>query len=221
MRDWLDKMMAVAGPAPAPAAYRSASTPAPSSAMTLREMYDPKYEVMRHPKWREQLLDREAHRRDTQTDVAEMVIALDEVLGGMRVFGEGDGDAAAVRCYMMSEMSGTWHRSWGPDYHDAYDAIVKLSDRMDRDVMVPLGALIGRQKTALHTDGELQQPREQDELQEEMLESEEHLSGLVELYGRLRTVDAQAELLASLLTERRKATREEGVVESEMSIRVE
>ncbi len=100
-----------------------------------------------------------------------------------------------------------------PDYHDAYDAIVKLSDRMDRNVMAPLGALIGRQKTALHTDGELLQPRERDELQAEMLECEEHLSGLVMLYRRLRTVDAQTTLLATLLTKRRAATREEGVAE--------
>ena len=198
-------------PASPPAAeYRARGREAPAAPMTLRELYDGRYEVIRSARWREQLLDRPAHKRNSETDVAEMVLALDEgLLSDMLAF---DGDGKAAVCYVSGD-SGVWRRSQGSEYHELYDALVELSDKMDRTVMTPLKALIKRQRAALQkAAAEGSTPTFLEELQAWRMESEEHLEELVSLYERLRRVGYQQGVVRSLVTKRLVATRNEGAV---------
>ena len=180
--------------------------------MTLRDLYDGRFEVIRSSRWREQLLDRGAHKRNSETDVAEMVLSLDE--GKLKDMLAFDGDGKSAVCYVSGE-SGVWRRSPGPEYHELYDALVELSDRMDRTVLEPLKGLIRRQRAALRasSSSEGSTPLQQAELQASMLESEEHLEELVILYERLRRAGYQQGVMRSLVTKRLIATRSEGVRE--------
>ena len=194
-----------------PSEYRARGVEPPSDPMTLRELYDGRFEVIRSPRWREQLLDRPAHKRNSETDVAEMVLAMDEgKLKDMRVFDGGGGRSA--RCY-VSDGRGVWRPSPGPKYHEVYEAMVQLSDRMDRAVMAPLAELIERQHAALRMAAA---PTEREELRAARMESEAHAEDLILLYGRLRRVGYQQGVMKRLITKRLVATREEGIREAEL-----
>jgi hypothetical protein len=78
--------------------------------------------VIRHSKWREQLLDRAAHKRDSDTDLAEIVLELEEgMLSTMLVF-----DGKPAICYVADDPSGVWRRIEGPKYRRALDAIEQV-----------------------------------------------------------------------------------------------
>lgn len=193
------------------AEYRARGAALPLEPMTLRELYDGRYEVIRSPRWREQLLDRPAHKRNSETDVAEMVLALDEgMLSDMLAF-EGDGKGA--HCYVSGD-SGVWRLSMPPSYHELYEGLVELSDRLDRVVMTPLKGMIRRQRASLETAGMSgSSPRDLDELQARRMESEEHMEELVSLYERLRRVGYQQGVMKRMVTKRLVSTRAEGVRE--------
>lgn len=91
--------------------------------MTLRELYDARNEEIRSAKWREQLLDRAAHKKSSDTDIAEMVLALEEgELSTMLAF-EGK---PTTCCYIADGTSGVWRRTEGPKYRRACDLLVQV-----------------------------------------------------------------------------------------------
>ena len=207
----MERLLAQPPPSPPIAEYRRREDAAPREPTTLRELYDGRYEVIRSPKWREQLLDRPAHKRNSDTDVAEMVLALEEgKLSTMLVF-----DGKATACYLSEETSGVWRRTEGPKYHEAYDALSGMSERMDAMVMEPLKGMIRRQKASLSRRLEEggATPAELDGLLATRQASEEHLRELVALYERLRKVSSQQAIMERILTKRLVATRDEGVTE--------
>ena len=196
---------------PPPAEYRARGAHAPPAPMTLRELYDARFEVIRSPRWREQLLDRPAHMRNSETDVAGMVLALDEgLLKDMLAF---DGGGKAASCFVSGD-SGVWRQSDGPHYHEVYNALVQLSDLMDRTIITPLKALIKRQRVALQkAAAEGATPTLQEELQAARMESEDHMEELVSLYEHLRRVGYQQGVIKCIVTQRLIATSAEGVRE--------
>jgi hypothetical protein len=213
MEEAMERLLAEAPPSPPPTGeYRARGERAPAPPRTLRELYDGRREVIRSGKWREQLLDRPAHKRRSDTDVAEMVLSLEEgKLTTMLVF-----DGKPTTCYVADETSGVWRRTEGPKYHEAYDALAKLSDRMDAVVMEPLKAMIRRQKAELSRRLEegTATPSELEQLQTDRQASEEHMLELVALYERLRKVSHQQAIMERIITKRLVQTREEGVSES-------
>lgn len=216
MRDWLEKMMVVAPPAPPPAPFRVESTPEPKLPMTLRELYDARHEVMRHPKWREQLLDREAHRRNTQTDVAEMVVALDEgQLTDMLAFSVDN----QTQCY-VSGAAGVWTSVNGTDHHEVYAGLVKLADRIDAMAIKGTKDLIRRLRTIGHMSesGRMSESGSDRNVQEAVMEAEEHLREVVMLYERLRTPGFQQGVVKRLITMRVMATKEMCVTPSRLDV---
>ena len=72
---------------------------------TVKELYDIRYEgAPRSPKWRQQLLERPSHMRATATDVAEIVLELDEgELSNMIAFAK----AETTELYIAGE-AGVW-----------------------------------------------------------------------------------------------------------------
>lgn len=214
MTELVEKLLAQPPASPPPAEYRARTDAAPPPPRTLRELYDGRFEMIRRPAWREQLLDRPAHKRNSETDVAEMVLAMEEgKLKDMLVF-EGDGRSA--HCYTSGD-SGVWRRSPGPEYHVLYEALGQFADAMDRTVIEPVKGLIRRQQAELRTSAaEGGTPREQEQLQAERIVTEEHLRELVQLYERLRRVGYQQTLMKRLLTKRLVATRDEGATEDKL-----
>ena len=210
----MDKMMVVAGPAPPPAKFRGPMTPAPASPMTLREMYNPRHEVMRHPKWREQLLDREVHRRNTQTDVAEMVIALDEgQLTDMLAFSVDK----QTLCYVSGD-SGVWSAVNGTDHHEVYDGLVTLAGRIDVTVIRETKELIRRLRAACLADSGSSSTGSGGNAQDAAMDAEEHLRDVVVLYERLRTPGFQQGVVKRLITMRVMATKELGLTPESMDV---
>lgn len=173
--------------------------------------------VIRRSAWREQLLDRPVHKRNAESDVAEMVLAMDEGdLRDMLVF-DGDGRGSA-HCYLADAVSGVWRRTAGPEYHEAHKALSRFADEMDRTVVEAVKDLIRRQHAALRkavAEGQAT-PTQLEQLQTDRMESEEHLREIVLLYERMKRVGFQRGLMTRLMTERLVATREEGVTEAKL-----
>ena len=168
---------------------------------------------------REHLLDRPGHsirRRRTETDLAEIVLALDDggPLSTMLVF---DGNPAA--CYIADGSSGVWYSTAGPKYRLAIHAIERVSELIDAQVLVPLQDLIRRQQGGIeqsqHTHAT---PAELGQLQSEMLEAEEHLFELSHMYVRLRNVSQQRLVLRAIMTKRFVATAAEGITEHALDV---
>ena len=214
MTELVEKLLAQPPASPPPAEYRARTEAAPPPPTTLRELYDCRFEVIRRPAWREQLLDRPAHKRNSETDVAEIVLALDEgMLKDMLVF-EGDGRSA--HCYTSGD-SGVWRRSPGPEYHVLFDALGRFADAMDRTVIDPVKGLIRRLQAELRKAlSEGAAPTELERLQADRIVTEEHLRELVQLYEKLRRVGYQQTLMKRLLTKRLVATRDEGATEDKL-----
>jgi len=187
--------------------------------------------VIRDRKWREQLLDRLAHTRDSDADLAEIVLALDDggMLSTMLVF-----DGKPATCYVADEPSGVWRKIEGPKYRRALDAVeqvtvrmdahvmspLRVTVRMDAHVMSPLRDMIRRQQTAFKTalsDGSAT-PTELERLQSEKQEAEEHLLELSRLYARLRKLSQQQAVLEIILNKRLVSTIDEGVTEGSLDV---
>ena len=160
--------------------------------MSVRELYDARFEVLASSKWREQLLDREAHKRNTATDVAEMVLALEEgVLSDMLAFSVGD----HTLCYLARE-SGVWAEVNGKELHQMYAAMSEFCERLDAAVIRPLKSLVRRLRTAraagaapatpTATSGSSDVPDERT-LACDQAAAEEHLAAVAALYEKLRT----------------------------------
>jgi hypothetical protein len=114
-------------------------------------MYDAYYEVIPSPKWRDQLLDRAYHRRSSATDMAEMVLALEDgELSTMLAFPKSDG----TDLYMSSE-SGVWSFVESKDHHEVYHALTVLTERMDRMVIGACKALLKRLRSAFRRLGDV------------------------------------------------------------------
>ena len=172
--------------------------------------------MVKSAKWREQLIDRPAHKRNSDTDVAEIVLALEEgPLSTMLAF---DGKPAV--CYMADETSGVWSKTEGPKYRSASDAVLKMTERLDAYVIEPVKSMIRRQHTALKSklaEGSAA-PLELERLQAERVECEEHLREVVVLFERLRKVSQQQAVLECIVTRRLVQTREEGVLEEALDM---
>lgn len=164
--------------------------------MTVREMYDARYEVITSPKWREQLLDREAHKRSTATDVAEMVLALEEgSLSDMLAFSVGD----QTTCYMSGE-NGVWVEVNGKELHQMYAALSEFCERLDNVVIRPLKALVRRLRASESTIG-----------LSDCKDAEEHLGDVVALYERLRTPAFASGMMKRIISMRVAATAAAGL----------
>ena len=187
-----------------------AGRPEPPPATTLRELYDPAFEVLPSPKWREQLLDRPVHRRSSPHDVAEIVMALEEgPLSEMVAY--CDGRANATRVYMAREGSGVWSQapSVAQRAHEQLKLLKDMALRIERMVIVPLKALARRL-----TRTELSEASEQERVKRQLLEVEEHLRYVVWLYEKaLMTPSFASTVLDCIVTERVAATRLAGVRE--------
>ena len=178
--DWLSKMIDDV-PASLPPRRLLNSTPPPDPT-TLRELYDSHFEVIRSPKWREQLIERPFHRRNTATDLAEMVLALEEgELSTMLAFPNSDG----TDLYVASDSGGIWSLVESKEHHEIYHALTVLTERLDRMVITGCKALIKRLRSA--SSGALSVPLGPEALGDAMREAEEHLSDLVRLFEQLRT----------------------------------
>ena len=212
----MQRLLSDAPAPPPPAEWRGRDVPAPPAPTTVREVYDGRFEVIKCPKWREQLLDRAAHQRDTATDVAEMVLALDEgVLTEMLVFSVGD----STTCYVAGE-PGVWDEVNGKEYHQIHWALRQLSERLDRLVIGPVRDLAKRQRQALQAPSQLSDMPDmpgaapsspadlsEHEREQEREATEDHLQELVSLYSKLRTPAFASGLAKTLVTIRAESTR--------------
>jgi hypothetical protein len=141
---WMSRMLASSDAPREPEAARTRGTgrPEPPPPSTLRELYDPAFEVLPSRKWREQLLDRPAHRQTSPHDVAEIVMGLEEgPLSEMLAF--CDGRANTTRVYMAREGSGVWSQvpSVSQRAHEQLKVLKDLALRIERMVIRPLKAL--------------------------------------------------------------------------------
>ena len=214
MSEWLDQMLTEPLPAPVCGAMRTSGTPPPPEPKTVVEMYDAKYEVIRSPKWREQLLDRPAHRRNTATDVAEMVLALEEdELSTMIAFPKTEG---ATDLY-VSSTSGVWSQVLGSEAHEVVHALGVLTERLDMMVICGCKRLLRRLRAALAgTDAEAFSGVGPEAIGDAMREAEDHLRELVTLFERLRTPAFAAGVVKRLITARVMATRADGMKPSSL-----
>jgi len=212
--DWLSKMM-VEPESPVDrenvqCSRMSLHAPAPPDPMTLRQMYDAYYEVIHSPKWRVQLLDRAYHRRSSATDMAEMVLALEEgELSTMLAFPKSDG----TDLYMSSE-SGVWSLVESKDHHEVYHALTVLTERMDRMVISACKALLKRLRSAL--SGALATSLGAEALSEAMREAEDHLSDVVRVFEQLRTPAVASNVVKRLVTSRVMETKGSGITASKL-----
>jgi hypothetical protein len=184
--------------------------PAPPPPTTLKELYDPAFEVLPNRKWREQLLDRPLHRQMNPNDVAEIVMALEEgPLSEMLAF--CDGRANATRVYMAREGSGVWGQAPSSSHraHEQLKLLKDLAHRIERMVIEPLKALAMRL-----TRTELSDAAQQETVKRMLSKVEEHLKYVVWLYEKaLLTPSFAGTVLDCIVTERVSATRLEGVRE--------
>lgn len=146
--------------------------------MTVRELYDGRFGLIMSPKWREQLLDRPAHKRQTPTDMAEMVLELDEgSLTELLAFTT----CSKTDSYIAGE-NGVWERVNEKDHHLTLIEVRKLSQRLDNIVLKPMRSLVRRLQSAVQAKDE-----DSGNHTQALAEAKEHLKELLELHGTLRT----------------------------------
>jgi P4 family phage/plasmid primase-like protien len=185
--------------------------PPPAEPTTLREMYDPAFEVVTSSKWRKQLLDRCAHRRSTATDVAELVIELEEdELANMLAFPRKEGNDLYI-----SNSGGVWVQVIGGDAHEIVHAIGQLTDRMDRIVISACVKLIRRLRAAASGTWPIIDAGPE-AISDEMRAAEDHLRDLTQLFEKLRTPAFAAGVVKRIVTARVMDTRAAGIVPSSL-----
>lgn len=168
--------------------------------MTVRELYDGRFEVIRATKWREQLLDRDEHMRNTATDVAEMILALEDgQLAEMLAWSIGD----LTVCYVAKE-SGVWFLVNAKDHHQIYTAMKVLTERIDRMAIRETRELVRRLRHQQNQNASSDSERA-------LIEAEEHLRELVLLYERIRTPSFSAGVVKRIITDRVAQTEEDDI----------
>ena len=207
MTEWLGKMLEDPPATSPPTSRRGQGDPAPAEPSTVAEMYNARFEVIKHPKWREQLLDRPHHRRNTATDVAEMVLALEEdELSTMLAFPKPDG----TELYVASAESGVWSLVESKDLHEVYHALAVLTERLDRLVIQACRKLLQRLKAA--SSGTLTIPGFGPEaISDAMRDAEDHLRDLVKLFESLRTPAFASGVVKRIVTMRVMATKDASI----------
>jgi hypothetical protein len=180
---------------------------------TVKEMYDTHYEgAPRSPKWRQQLLERASHMRATATDVAEIVLELDEAeLSNMLAFAK----AETTELYIAGE-AGVWVLVEGKETHEVYAALTELTARLDRIVIAPLKRLVRRLRDASVDASRLRtppgkQPMNLQEVWDAHCGAEAHLEDVVGLFERLRTPAFACGVVKRIMMMRVMATRDAGV----------
>ena len=197
MSAWLGQMLAVS-PSPSPVGFRPPSQSGPPLPTNLRDMYDARFEVLASPKWREQLLDRPAHKRGTATDVAEMVLKMEEgPLACMLAFKSGEG----MMCYLVRE-SGVWVEADAKEHHVLHHSLIAFSELLDHHVITAARQLARSVKAAVVAGNEPP---------DALCAVEDHLRELVDLYQALRTPALSAGIVKRIITVRAAETDEAGV----------
>jgi hypothetical protein len=207
VEDWLDKVLRVAPAPPPPASWRGPKTPAPPAPMSVRELYDGRFDVIRATKWREQLLDRGEHRRTSATDVAQMVLALEEgALSDMLVFSSGKETTSFV-----AKESGIWYEVNGTDHHHVYQALTDLTERMDCHVIDNLREMVRRLRVKMASVTEGGREGDPEETARALRDAEDHLREVAVLYERIRTPSFAVGVVKRIITERFSRTEESGL----------
>ncbi|GAX86205.1 hypothetical protein CEUSTIGMA_g13619.t1 [Chlamydomonas eustigma] len=168
-------------------------------AASLKELYDPTYGVMPNRKWGEQLLYRDAERRRSVCDVADIVMALEEgPLSEMLAY--GDGAANTTRVYISREGSGIWERAAQTSNraHELIRTVNDLAIRLHKLVINPVKSLARRLTRVAMEDA-----NHQEEVKRHLTQVEDHLRYLMWLYEKaLRNPTFRNQVLDSVVTSR-------------------
>jgi hypothetical protein len=107
--------------------------------MTLVELYDPRFRIIKSTKYANELLFRHEHMRKNATDVADMVIALYEDNAFLSFSAAKEG----TNTYITRDC-GVWDIVDGKDHHELYNVLNVVSNRMNKSIIVPVKELLQR-----------------------------------------------------------------------------
>ena len=163
---------------------------------SLHELYDPEFGRINSRKYIEQLLYRDRDSRETATDVAEIVLNLDESeLSSMLAFSTQD----ETHCFMASE-SGIWTVVNRKDKHEIKTCLVQLSDRLNTTIIKQVEQLICR----LSVEETLSEARssKKHEVCIKLKEAKDHLRDLLKLFKKLRSPPFNSNVIKQIITMR-------------------